>query len=177
MKLTKRIAASAVCAVMTMTSMVGMGASAIEKNTAEDISTVTTMSLDEFLSSRISSKYTGMYYTSDKESYINITDDYHEFFNVYSFSTRRIWGVANQGSYITEGSASITGTDDKGLYATFTGGNYRIYKDNIWQKVAGTPDTTIVGTVTLKGLGHYQYATVSIVNSNGTVMQTFTQEH
>ena len=134
MKMTKRIAAMAACAVMAASSMVGMGASAADTQSGSlSNSTIATYADGVFNGIQKGAYYNGT------SSFVNITGTSASnaectFYNV-SYDSRNIYGVT------TEFSA---GTAGNGFTATFTPGQWYYYDNN--KKVSGADTLNVQGT-------------------------------
>ena len=133
MKMTKRIAAMAACAVMAASSMVGMGASAADTQTLPlSNSTIATYADGVFNGIQKGAYYNGT------SSFVNITGTSASnaectFYNV-SYDNKNIYGVTSTFS---------AGTAGNGFSATFNSGQWYYYDKNN-KRVSGT-DTLYVG--------------------------------
>ncbi|MDE5772184.1 MAG: hypothetical protein K2I06_11260 [Ruminococcus sp.] len=172
MKLTKRLAAIAACAVMATSSMMSMGVYATEAPTDTSI----TMSLEDFMSSPyLRSRYEGIYYcTTDGSAYINNLGSSGMTFNkVYAFNGYKVHATTTTG-YI--GPNSQTAAEGYGCYVDLTSGSYSYLVGNNWSTSA-IGDTSIRGYVNLRNPGERdQYAIIDIVDSRHNIKQTFVQE-
>lgn len=179
MKLSKKLTAMVLCGIMTVSSVIGVGASAVYSDNSEE-TIIAEMSLEEFANSRIASKYNGIYYNeSDEASFITVStnsDDSQSIVvnRVYAQNNLLIKGSAYQG-HIGSGSSSITGSS--GCYLEFPVNYYYYYSQGNWVSPPSGYDTTVIGNVTVYGYGTYQYAKINITNSLGDTIQTFVQQH
>lgn len=141
------------------------------KTSASSEPETTMISLDEFINSRLSSDYIGIYYDEyDNEAFINNTGDSLVLWKVYGSNGRYNRGQANSGWHISSGNES---TSDDGMYATLSNGYY--YYQGAWYTLNSS--VTLTGNVVLTDYGTYQYATIYIYASNGVLLQKFVQVH
>ena len=133
MKMTKRLATLAACAVMATSSMIGMGASAADTQTLP-FSNSTIMTYADVILNGIQK---GAYYNGTS-SFVNITGTSASnaectFYNV-SYDNKNIYGVTSTFS---------AGTAGNGFSATLNSGQWYYYDKNN-KRVSGT-DTLYVG--------------------------------
>lgn len=176
MKLTKRIAAVVACAVMSMTSVAGMSASAADTAIESQEDTVITMSLEDFMATPyLNSYYEGIYYcTTDNSAYINNLGSSGITFNkVYATNGYKVRATTTSG-YIGPGSPSTGGY---GCIFDLAAGSYYYLSGNNWLSSTALGDASIRGFVNIHNPGSRdQYAVIDILNSNHVIMQTFVQE-
>lgn len=169
-KFAKRLMTSAVTAVMAMSMVGSMSASAV--STSDVCLEEVTISFDNLADLMdLQTYYRGTYIDpQDSSSYLKFDGENVECVSVYSH-------LDETGRYITgKATKSQSAITVSGCNFTVKSGNYQYYYQGKWYN--GIEDTTVEGTVTLKNYGYYQIVTITLYSKkySDIVIQTLVQD-